>query len=212
MAKKIFSDGVFRLTKQQIKRDLVNAVESEPEYRREIARTFQMANRRIQNIEKTGLSSPAVLALHKGDINRYSKFSMSGDWVELKKEYTKALTFLRQPTSTVTGLRQYNRHLQKTYDLTDDEFTLMSKKLNNDLLSIDDSNFVERYLMRYKDFTGELEQTVSDVSEQIESEAIEVINALDTVIDKAADNIIKNAKKTENEIQRVMNNLNKFGL
>lgn len=209
---KIFSKGVFRLTKQQIKRDLVNSVESTPEHRKEIARVFQMANRRIQNIEKTGLSSPAVLSLHKSDINRYSKFSMRGDWVELKKEYTKALAFLRQPTSTVTGLKQYNNHLKKTYDLSDDEFDLMSRSLNNELLSIDDSNFVEHYLMRYKDFTGELEQTVRDVSDQIEDDATDVINALDDMIDKAADNIIKNAKKTESEIQRVMNNLNKFGL
>lgn len=207
-----FTKNVFKATKQQIKRDIINSLETSPEYRREIARVFQMANRRIQNIETTGLTSPAVLSLHKSEISRYSKFSMSGDWVTLKKEYTRAITFLRQPTSTLTGLRQYNNHLKRTYDLNDDEFNLMSKKLNDELLSISDSNFVENYLMRYQDFTGELEQTVRDVSDQIESEAVDIERALDIEIEKMAEEIKNTADEMDDSIRRVLNNLNKFGL
>ena len=153
-----YSGNTFRkISKISIKQEILQSITSSPENRKEIARVFQMANRRIQNIEQSGLLSPAVSALNKNDITRYSKFSMKHDWQTLKTEYAKAISFLRQPTSTLTGLREYNKHLKAVYDLSDDEFELMSKSLNRKLSSISDTNFVERYLMRYKDFTGELE-------------------------------------------------------
>lgn len=187
-----YSDNTFRKTsKLQVKREILQAITSEPENRKEIARVFQMANRRIQNIENSGLLSPAVSALNKNDITRYSKFSMKHDWQTLKTEYAKAVSFLRQPTSTLTGLREYNKHLKSVYDLSDDEFELMSKSLNTKLSSISDTNFVERYLMRYKDFTGELEAESRDVSDQIESEAYKLQEALDNEIDEIAEDVIE---------------------
>ena len=187
-----YSDNTFRKTsKLQVKREILQAISSDPENRKEIARVFQMANRRIQNIENSGLLSPAVSALNKGDITRYSKFSMRQDWQTLKTEYSKAVSFLRQPTSTLTGLREYNTHLKSVYDLSDDEFELMSKSLNRKLSSISDTNFVERYLMRYKDFTGELEAESRDVSDQIESDAYKLQEALDNEIDEIAEDVIE---------------------
>lgn len=157
MAKVNYSKFVYSLTSQQIKKEVLQAAESSPKLRKEISRVFQQANRRIQNIEKAGLYSPAVTALNKGDISGFTKFSMKQDWETLKIEYGKAVAFLRQPTSTASGVRQYNEHIRKEYDLTKEEFDLMSKSLNNKLTSVSDTEFVERYLMRYKDFTGELE-------------------------------------------------------
>ena len=187
-----YSDNTFRKTsKLQVKREILQAISSDPENRKEIARVFQMANRRIQNIENSGLLSPAVSALNKNDITRYSKFSMKQDWQTLKTEYSKAVSFLRQPTSTLTGLREYNKHLKSVYDLSDDEFELMSKSLNRKLSSISDTNFVERYLMRYKDFTGELEAESRDVSDQIESDAYKLQEALDNEIDEIAEDVIE---------------------
>ena len=112
---------------------------------------------------------------------------MRGDWNTLKMEYTKAISFLRQPTSTATGVRQYNRHLMQSYDLKPDEFDLMAKNLQKKLQSIDDTNFVERYLMRYKDFTGELETEARSLSDQIESESQSLANVLDDQLEQAAD-------------------------
>ena len=74
-----------------------------------------------------------------------------------------------------------------SYGLTEDEFNLMEKKLNNKLTSVSDSEFVERYLMRYKDFTGELEQSASDISTQIESDAESLARALDNSIEQTAE-------------------------
>ena len=208
-----FTKSVFGATQRaKIKKEILQAVESSPEYRKEIARVFQMANRRIQNIEQSGQLSPAVQALNKDDIQGFTKFSMKGDWNTLKIEYGKAISFLRQPTSTAQGARQYGQHLQRMYDLTPDEYNLMARNLQGKLNSVSDSDFVERYLMRYKDFTGEMEQSASDISTQIESEAQSISRAIDAEIERKANEIVDTMNDMENDIERILNNFGKFGL
>lgn len=208
-----YTKSVFESTQRaKIKKEILQAVKSSPEYRKEIARVFQMANRRIQNIERSGQLSPAVQALNKGDVKRFTKFSMKGDWNTLKIEYGKAISFLRQPTSTVQGARQYGQYLQRIYNLTPDEYNLMAKNLLGKLNSISDSVFVERYLMRYKDFTGEMEQSASDISTQIESEAQSISRAIDAEIERQADEVADRIEGIQNNIERILRNFNKFGL
>lgn len=207
-----FSTGVMNSIKQRVKREILQSAETSPELRKEVARVFQMANRRIQNIESKGMLSPAVAALNKGDITGYTKFSMANDWETLKIEYAKAISFLRQPTSSASGTSQYNRHLQTVYDLTPDEFNMMSKSLNNRLTSLSDSDFVERYLMRYKDFTGELEQAATDISSQIESEAESIQRALEQEVDESAENASIEIENDEIGMRRIIDGFKKFGL
>lgn len=208
-----FTKSVFGATQRaKIKKEILQAVESSPEYRKEIARVFQMANRRIQNIEQSGQLSPAVQALNKGDVKGFTKFSMKGDWNTLKIEYGKAISFLRQPTSTAQGARQYGQHLQRMYDLTPDEYNLMARNLQGKLNSVSDSDFVERYLMRYKDFTGEMEQNASDISTQIESEAQSISRAIDAEIERQANEVADQMEDMQNDIERILRNFGKFGL
>lgn len=208
-----FTKSVFGATQRaKIKKEILQAVESSPEYRKEIARVFQMANRRIQNIEQSGQLSPAVQALNKGDMKGFTKFSMKGDWNTLKIEYGKAISFLRQPTSTAQGARQYGQHLQRMYDLTPDEYNLMARNLQGKLNSVSDSDFVERYLMRYKDFTGEMEQSASDISTQIESEAQSISRAIDAEIERQANEVADAMDDMQNDIERILRNFNMFGL
>lgn len=208
-----FTKSVFGATQRaKIKKEILQAVESSPEYRKEIARVFQMANRRIQNIEQSGQLSPAVQALNKGDVKDFTKFSMKGDWNTLKIEYGKAISFLRQPTSTAQGARQYGQHLQRMYDLTPDEYNLMARNLQGKLNSVSDSDFVERYLMRYKDFTGEMEQSASDISTQIESEAQSISRAIDAEIERQANEVADQMEDMQNDIERILRNFGKFGL
>lgn len=208
-----FTKSVFGATQRaKIKKEILQAVESSPEYRKEIARVFQMANRRVQNIERSGQLSPAVQALNKGDIKGFTKFSMKGDWNTLKIEYGKAISFLRQPTSTAQGARQYGQHLQRMYDLTPDEYNLMARNLQGKLSSVSDSDFVERYLMRYKDFTGEMEQSASDISTQIESEAQSISRAIDAEIERQANEAADQMEDMQNDIERILRNFGKFGL
>lgn len=208
-----FTKSVFGATQRaKIKKEILQAVESSPEYRKEIARVFQMANRRIQNVEASGQLSPAVQALNKGDVNGFTKFSMKGDWNTLKIEYGKAISFLQQPTSTAQGARQYGQHLQRTYGLTPDEYSLMVRNLQGKLSSVSDSEFVERYLMRYKDFTGEMEQSASDISTQIESEAQSISQAIDAEIERQANDVSDAMEDRQNDIERILSNFEKFGL
>lgn len=208
-----FTESVFGATQRaKIKKEILQAVESSPEYRKEIARVFQMANRRIQNIEQSGQLSPAVQALNKGDVKGFTKFSMKGDWNTLKIEYGKAISFLRQPTSTAQGARQYGQHLQRMYDLTPDEYNLMARNLQGKLSSVSDSDFVERYLMRYKDFTGEMEQSASDISTQIESEAQSISRAIDAEIERQANEVADAMEDMQNDIERILSDFGKFGL
>ena len=212
MAKIKFTSRVWKSTKNQIRKEILQAAESDPEFRREIARVFQQANRRIQNIESKGLLSPAVQALNKGDIQGFTKFSMNHDWNNLKIEYGKAIAFLRQPTSTATGTNEYAKHLQREYDITPDEYNLMARSLHGKLNSVSDSEFVERYLMRYKDFTGEMEQSASDISTQIESEAQSISRAIDAEIERQANEVSGALNDIANDIERILRNFEKFGL
>ena len=209
MAKIKFTARVWKSTKNQIRKEILQAAESDPAFRREIARVFQQANRRIQNIESKGLLSPAVQALNKGDIKGFTKFSMNHDWNTLKIEYGKAISFLRQPTSTAQGARQYGQHLQRMYDLTPDEYNLMARNLQGKLNSVSDNEFVERYLMRYKDFTGEMEQSASDISTQIESEAKSVQRAIDTEIERQVNEV---NDTLDDMVRSILSSFNKFGL
>lgn len=210
MPKIKFSKSVFdATTRNKLNKEILTSFESSPEMRKEIKRVFQQANRRIQNIEQTGQFSPAVMSLNKGDIKGYTKFSMRGTWDDLKVEYGKAISFLRQPTSTASGTRQYSEHLRKSYDLTENEFNMMSSALMGKLNSLSDTDFVDKYLMRYKDFTGDLEQSAKDISTQIESEAESVARALQTELSDTASDAVQQIDET---IQQMLSDFSDFGL
>lgn len=215
-----FTNKTFALTsKVRLNKQILTAVESRGYLRKEIARVFQMANRRIQNVEKTGIVSPAVVALNKGDIKGFTKFSMRHSWEDLKIEYAKAVSFLRQPTSTASGTREYAKHLKKTYDLDDTGFDLMQNRLMGKIASVSDERFLEQYLMQYKDFTGELEQESKDVSDQIEDDAVKIENALDDALeqignDPNAEAFINgvDSYNTDEPFKRILDEFKKFGL
>lgn len=201
-----FRPTVYKSLKQKVKKEVLQAEKSNPTIRNEIRKTFQRANRRIQNIESKGLISPAVQALHKDNIKGFTKFSMKQDFDSLKVEYAKAVQFLRQPTSTAMGTRDYNKHLMQAYDLTEDEFNLMAQKLNNKLTSVDDEDFVDHYLMRYKDFTGELEQSAQDISTQIESDAQSLAKAVDDTLEETANEVSEKVSKDVEDLESIFKN------
>lgn len=215
-----FTNKTFALTsKVQLDKQILTAVESRGYLRQEIARVFQQANRRIQNVEKSGIVSPAVVALNKGNITGFTKFSMRHSWEDLKIEYSKAVSFLRQPTSTATGTKEYAEHLKKAYDLDDKSFTIMQNKLMGKIASVSDERFLEQYLMQYKDFTGELEQESKDVSDQIEDDAVKIENALDDALeqignDPNAEAFINDVDSynTDEPLKRILDEFKKFGL
>lgn len=207
-----FSGGVYsKINREKIRKDIMTSTESDPTLKEEIARIFQKANRRIQNIEQADLFSPAVEAL--GDMgDKYTKFSMAGSWTDLKMRYGQAVAFLREPTSTATGARQYNEHIRQAYELTEDEYKLMMDNYRGKILSLRDSDFVERYLMRYKDFTGELETAAADVSSQIEADAVMLENALQDDLDSTVDDLLdRGIERVKNDLDPLIDELNSLG-
>lgn len=112
MAVQIFSEYV--LTPQD-GIDLVGVAKGTPDIKKQMMKTFQKANRRIQNVRNAGLSSPAVQQLisERGE-RGFTYFSGAGlnprnptEWEQLKYEYGRAISFLNNPTSSATGARQY---------------------------------------------------------------------------------------------------------
>lgn len=111
----IYSSSVIKAINKPFSEVIRAAALGSPTLKREINKTLQQANRRIQNIQNAGLASPAVKAViaEKGKKN-YTYFSIANldltnyiDWEQAKYEYGRALSFLNNPTSTATGARQY---------------------------------------------------------------------------------------------------------
>lgn len=208
MAKISFKSNVFGSTSRyKIREEIISSLESSKEFRAEVRRVFQAANRRLQNIDKAGVVSPAALDLSKGDTlsgRKFARFALSGrDWNEIKTDYARAVAFLKQPTSTASGARQYSEHLKRHYNLSDEEFNYIMKRKAGQLSSIRDIDFVDRYLMRYKDFTGELEQAAADVSQQIESEAMSIQRSIDEQINRTANAVGNLLDSIESELNNL---------
>src|SRR5574344_2896296 len=115
----IFSKSVIKAINKPFSELIRASALGSPELKREINRTLQQANRRIQNIQKAGLASPAVKAVYaeRGKKDSFTYFSTRGlnpqnstDWELIKYEYGRALSFLNNPTSTATGARQYIKY------------------------------------------------------------------------------------------------------
>jgi hypothetical protein len=108
----IFSETV--LTPQHAI-DLVGVTLGTSDLKQQMLKTFQKANRRIQNVKNAGLSSTAVQQLisERGE-RGFTYFSGAKldprnptDWEQLKYEYGRAISFLNNPTSSARGARQY---------------------------------------------------------------------------------------------------------
>ena len=108
----IFSESV--LTPQDAM-ELVGLNTGNSDLKKNMLKTFQKANRRIQNVRNSGLSSPSVQQLisERGE-RGFTYFSGAKlnpnnpvDWEQLKYEYGRAISFLNNPTSSARGARQY---------------------------------------------------------------------------------------------------------
>lgn len=153
--------------------------------RKEIQRIFHAANRRIENIEKSGVYSPAYQSLKQSFDDRqrlakFAKFSLSGaSDAEIKTEYAKAISFLQKPTSTSSGAKTFEKHLQKQLDLNDWQFKTAKERLLNLPLDEKQRTFAETYLTRYRETFTAFETAVNDVSQQIESDAQKIVSEID---------------------------------
>lgn len=131
MAKIIFSAKVISSIDNSMKDDIRTSLIGNKAMAKEIKRVLQMANRRAQNIEKSGVVSTAYRGLELEGRKGYSKFNITGlditseyQWDIAKYEYSKAIEFLNNPTSTSTGAKQYINHIAKKYDKSKEQAQL----------------------------------------------------------------------------------------
>lgn len=107
-------------------KEWLNNVEEEKKkiIKKEINRVLQIANRRAENIENSKVASPAYKALVNELLDskkmRYSKFSIGGldlsDYSQRTKAiniYSRALAFINNKTSSVTGAKQFINDISK---------------------------------------------------------------------------------------------------
>lgn len=190
LAKYTFEKNINKSLKQTLTKEIVKSVEGSPEMRKEIRRVFQMANRRIQNIEKSGAFSPAVASLGKGDIKGYSKFSVKGfgntgdSWTQLKKEYGKAVAFLNQPTSTAQGAKEFEKQVQQQLNIPSDVWQTVRNGIlegynstSGDLLAA----------LPYSTFMQEIYETsTATAANQMEKDAIQTAEQLQAAVEAQA--------------------------
>ena len=193
--------------KEKARKDIINAIEGNSEFRKEIRRVFQIANRRIQNIEQGGYYSPALASLGKSGVKGYSKFSVKGfgntgsDWNTLLKEYTKAINFLNSPTSTATGAKEFELQVKQKFNVPDDLWDYVKADVIGGTTSMSDemlqklpySQLVEgAYDSAYRSVSSQIEKGALDLAKGIQSDINRTAEQLADSVDEALDDLIKN--------------------
>ena len=193
--------------KEKARKDIINAIEGNAEMRKEMRRVFQVANRRIQNIEQGGYYSPALASLGKSGVKGYSKFSVKGfgntgsDWKTLLKEYTKAINFLNSPTSTATGAKEFELQVKQKFNVPDDLWDYVKADVIGGTTSMSDemlqklpySQLVEgAYDSAYRSVSSQIEKGALELAKGIQSDINRTAEQMANSVDEALDDLIKN--------------------
>ena len=193
--------------KEKARKDIINAIEGNAEMRKEMRRVFQVANRRIQNIEQGGYYSPALASLGKSGVKGYSKFSVRGfgntgsDWQTLLKEYTKAINFLNSPTSTATGAKEFELQVKQKFNVPDDLWDYVKADVIGGTTSMSDemlqklpySQLVEgAYDSAYRSVSSQIEKGALDLAKGIQSDINRTAEQMADSVDEALDDLMKN--------------------
>ena len=194
-------------SKEKARKDIINAIEGNSEFRKEMRRVFQVANRRIQNIEQGGYYSPALASLGKSGVKGYSKFSVKGfgntgsDWQTLLKEYTKAINFLNSPTSTATGAKEFELQVKQKFNVPDDLWDYVKADVIGGTTSMSDemlqklpySQLVEgAYDSAYRSVSSQIEKGALELAKGIQSDINRTAEQMANTVDEALDDLIKN--------------------
>lgn len=207
-----YTENTIRKTKHQLKKEILEAVESSPELRKEVRRVFQMANRRIQNLERAGLVSWAVKQADKLGIKGYSKFSVKGqDWQTIKNEYTRAISFLQNPNSTAEGARQLEKTVREVVMAHNRKFQDDALWNAHKNLLVERADTVANQIINNSPYQEQIQEgiwhVIKSVSDEIETEGKVLANDLQAGIEKAADNL---ADQVDNELSKTLEAFRKW--
>lgn len=179
---------------EELRDNIRMSIVGNADFKKEVLRVLQQANRRAQNIEKSGVVSPAYQSLVLEGRQGYSKFKISGldinnetQWQQVKYEYSKALEYLYNPTSSATGAKQYINSLSKKYNKpidfisnvlrqsTDTQFKgneipLLNYRSMIDNFMTDSKNELNNMNSNAQALADEMEQNVKNATEQVVKE------------------------------------------
>lgn len=176
-----YSKTVGKSTSQfKLSNTILQSESSVPNLRKEVQRVFHAANRRIQNIENSGLYSPAVAALHLDEnANGFAKFSLSGkSWNEIKIEYARAVEFMKKPTSTASGVRTWQKEIQRQNNYSEYDMKMINAKLTGANINTESNFYIEQLLTNYKGALNDFENAAADISAQLETAAMKTENTI----------------------------------
>lgn len=165
--------------------DIINSVQAAKETRKEINRVFHAANRRLQNLANSGAFSPAANAVNAylsedvvSGFNSFAKFTTSGkDWNEIKRDYAAAIEFLKKPTSTSSGAKQFENDVRQRLRLNKDQFEHI-KQIISDGGGIDDYAAVQALIPSDPTKVADFFRTASnDIADDIENAAAKLDGA-----------------------------------
>lgn len=162
---------------------LLNFQEGTADLKKQMNKIFQRANRRIQNIKKAGLASPAVKAvIAERGTRDYTYFSGRGlnptnttDWDLLRYEYGRALAFLSNPTSSATGARQYINYQAKRLNIPFESA--------NKIVDIATDPTIDEYgnvnIFSYGDILDDFKADVEKIGDEIGTNAVDYAKNLE---------------------------------
>lgn len=194
----------FKLNTKILENDIRGAA------RKEIQRVFHAANRRIENIEKSGVYSFAYQTLKGGfddrqNLAKFAKFSMAGMTdAEIKIQYAQAVAFLQQPTSTASGAKAHEKYIKAQTGMNDWQFDAAKAALMQDGATAAQSNFVRKYFDKYKNLVDTFQNAVKDVADQMESDAQKIADSVE--------NAQMEIEKIDKTLKNVLDSFRRFGM
>lgn len=210
MTNTIFSVSVIKSTDRQFKEEIKNAILGNADFKKEINKILQQANRRIQNIEKANLASPAVKAVYaeRGKKGNFTYFTTRGlnpqnstDWELMKYEYGRALAFLNNPTSSATGARQYIKYQAKELNIPFESANKIVDLATNP--NIDEYGNVN--IFSYQEILDRFKNDIFSAGKDIEQNGKEYAKQLEKLLQDAINKIDND---TDNLLDRFINRIN----
>lgn len=125
-------------------KEFKNDVANDKEFRKEVSRIFSIANKRINSLDNNKLNSLAINVLHEKNIDKFSLRGLNES--EVYTKYAQALSFLNNPTSLVSGAKEYIDY--------ESEKTGLPKETINELIREQDRSADYIYNLSNKEYYG----------------------------------------------------------
>lgn len=200
MAKAIFSVSITSKLNLDLRKDIRESIIGSKEMASEIKRVLQMANRRAQNIEKSGVVSPAYQSLVLEGRQGYSKFKITGldinnenQWQQAKYEYSKAIEYLNNPTSSSTGAKQYINHIAKKYDVPKEQasnilrMSTSTEFRNNKIPLMNYRAMIDTFMTDSENESKSMEQNAQQHAQQLENQVVQMTEQVQNEVDNLTD-------------------------